>query len=398
MQDTTDPLYSATLDGGGTVLVPCDTGDPALPLQQVTWARADALTSPLCLSARTLGGALVRDVSLARGNIVLADHGLTTTEDTSAAALTVDGRLPLTWGPLTQEIRPAEPPVDPDTAAIAVDRPELAGTPRDALPALSLRVTTSVDEQDWLAVTDLMESQPFDAQFVAEVDDASRALLRFGDDQYGRALTDVTALTATYRVGNGRAGNVGREAIVHAAPAVTGTPITALRNPLAARDGADAETIEEVRQLAPQAFHSELFRAVTEADWVAAARRMPDVADAAATYRWTGSWTTIFVAIEPRDRADLVDLPDGATVLAASFEQRVRAFLTTSGSPATTSSCARRALRRSSPRGRRVRQARLSSAPTSSRQSATRSPIGCSYRRRAACSPRVVRLRPTGAT
>ena len=104
--------------------------------------------------------------------------------------------------------------------------------------------------------------------------------------------------------------------------------IDAVRNPLPARDGVDAETIEEVRQLAPQAFHAELFRAVTEDDWAEAARRLPDVAGAVATYRWTGSWYTIFVAVDPRDRADLVDLPNGRTRLEAGFERRVRGFLT----------------------------------------------------------------------
>ena len=175
---------------------------------------------------------------------------------------------------------------------------------------------------------DLLESGPFDTHFVAEVDDDGRALLRFGDDEYGRSLGDVTALDSIYRVGNGRAGNVGLEAIAHVAPAVAGTPITRVRNPLPAQGGVDAETIEQVRQLAPQAFHSELFRAVTEADWVQAAQRLPDVAGAVATYRWTGSWTTIFVAVDPRDRTDLVDLPNGRTRLEPGFERRVRAFLT----------------------------------------------------------------------
>jgi predicted phage baseplate assembly protein len=91
--------------------------------------------------------------------------------------------------------------------------------------------------------------------------------------------------------------------------------------------GTDPETIEEVRQRAPQAFHTELFRAVTEADWAEAARRQKGVAGAVATYRWTGSWYTVFVAVDPANRADLVDLPNGRTRLEPAFEQTVRAFL-----------------------------------------------------------------------
>ncbi|POX40266.1 putative baseplate assembly protein [Streptomyces sp. Ru73] len=46
------------------------------PVLEVTWAQEDALTFPLCLSTR--GGsdcAPVADVSVARGNVVLVDHG-----------------------------------------------------------------------------------------------------------------------------------------------------------------------------------------------------------------------------------------------------------------------------------------------------------------------------------
>ena len=46
------------------------------PIVEVTWAQQDALTFDVCLSAR--GGpdcALLSDVSVARGNVVLADHG-----------------------------------------------------------------------------------------------------------------------------------------------------------------------------------------------------------------------------------------------------------------------------------------------------------------------------------
>jgi hypothetical protein len=311
----TDELYSDTLIGG--VIVPRQAGQSALPLLHVRWRRADALDETMCLSTRLADGTLLRNVSVARGNVVLADHGLTTTESAAAADLTVDGRLGLAHGPLTMQC-----------GAFESDRRALDCDVRTALPALSLRVTTDVDVQDFTAVPDLLESGPFDTQFVAEVDDSGRALLRFGDDQYGRSLGNALALDSTYRVGNGRAGNVGREAIAHVAPSVAGLPIARVRNPLAAVAGVDAETIEQVRQLAPQAFHSQLFRAVTEADWAEAALRLPDVAGAVATYRWTGSWTTIFVAIDPRDPTDLVNLPDGNTQLDPAFETRVRAFLT----------------------------------------------------------------------
>ena len=58
------------------------------PVLEVTWARQDALAFPVCLSTR--GGpdcAPVEDVSVARGNVVLVDHG---------RSLTFGGALPET--------------------------------------------------------------------------------------------------------------------------------------------------------------------------------------------------------------------------------------------------------------------------------------------------------------
>jgi hypothetical protein len=322
----TDPLYARTLVSD--VVQPRQSGQPALPLLHVRWRRADALTGPFCISARLRDGTLVRNVSVARGNVVLADHGLTTDETRAPDELTVDGRLELSRGPLTMECRPAAPRIDPATGGFDSDRRPLDCDVTEVLPALSLRVTTATAVEDWTSVPDLLGSSPFDEHFVAEIDDEGRAVIRFGDDEYGRSLHDVAALKAVYRVGNGRAGNVGPDSIVHVASAIAPGWITRLRNPLPGLGGVDAETIEEVRQGAPQAFHTELFRAVTEEDWAEAARRLPDVAGAVATFRWTGSWYTIFVAVDPRDRADLVDLPNGRTRLEAGFERRVRAFLT----------------------------------------------------------------------
>jgi len=69
---------------------------------------------------------------------------------------------------------------------------------------------------------------------------------------------------------------------------------TALRNPLAAAGGVDPEDIDVVRRDAPHAFRTQE-RAVTPADYAAAAERRSDVQQAAASFRWTGSWYTVFV-------------------------------------------------------------------------------------------------------
>jgi predicted phage baseplate assembly protein len=100
---------------------------------------------------------------------------------------------------------------------------------------------------------------------------------------------------ATYRVGNGRGGNVGAGAIAHAITGVS--QITAVRNPLAATGGIDAESMEEVRQAAPYAYRRQA-RAVTPEDYAAMAQRHPGVQRAAATFRWNGHGHTVFVTVD----------------------------------------------------------------------------------------------------
>ena len=92
--------------------------------------------------------------------------------------------------------------------------------------------------------------------------------------------------------------------------------IARVRNPLPASGGVDPEPIERVRLSAPQAFRTQE-RAITEADYAAVAQRHPDVQRAAATRRWTGSWYTMFVAVDRR----------GGRPVDAPFEAEMRAFL-----------------------------------------------------------------------
>jgi predicted phage baseplate assembly protein len=69
-------------------------------------------------------------------------------------------------------------------------------------------------------------------------------------------------------------------------------------NPLAARGGIDPESLERVRQDAPEAFRTQR-RAVTPADYADTAQKCDtSVQRAAARFRWTGSWRTVFVTVD----------------------------------------------------------------------------------------------------
>jgi baseplate J-like protein len=290
-----------------------------VPIIEIAWAAADALPFPLCISARGEGGPVGR-VSVALGNLVLADHGRTIDDEPAqivpaprlrrvpAGAGPCDDRTPvpvpprfrpaLTRGPLTHAARVAKP--DPATGEIVfhpfdADAPAAAATAwqmNDVLPAIELEAAGGNFEPR----RDLLSSDPDAREFVVEIEADGIARLRFGDDQFGLRPNAGTQLRPVYRVGNGAPGNVGAGAIVHIAAAAP--EITQVTNPLPARGGVEPETIEEVRAKAPYAF-SVQERAVTPADYAEMARRVdPTIQRAAAFFRWTGSWRTVVLCVD----------------------------------------------------------------------------------------------------
>lgn len=189
------------------------------------------------------------------------------------------------------------------TAAASVSAYELANfDPRDAVPVITLSGTLNSMGSTWTARQDLLESRESDPVFVVEVESDGSATLRFGDDLNGRTPEANTNFTADYRIGNGTAGNVGSDSIVFFSPG--GGSILACNNPLPAAGGTDPETNDQIRRRAPQAFLKQE-RAVTMADYETWADLNPQVDRAVATLRWTGSWYTVFVAVEPRGGGNL---------------------------------------------------------------------------------------------
>jgi predicted phage baseplate assembly protein len=101
-------------------------------------------------------------------------------------------------------------------------------------------------------------------------------------------------MAATYRMGNGSSGNVGAESIVN----IPVAGFIGVRNPIPAQGGIDPETSDQVRAYAPQAFRVQE-RAVTDADYATIAATYPGISQGEATRRWTGSWYTMFVSVNP---------------------------------------------------------------------------------------------------
>jgi hypothetical protein len=124
--------------------------------------------------------------------------------------------------------------------------------------------------------------------------------LRFGDGTFARQPDEGMLFHVLYRVGGGPAGDVAADSITTIDPAQAGGLLVSVTNPFPAAGGADAESNDQVRRLAPYAFRARQFRAVRPEDYNAAAQTLPWVRRAGTSYRWTGSWLTIFTTVEPQ--------------------------------------------------------------------------------------------------
>jgi len=312
--------------------------DASLPITEIDWDATDALPFPLCVSVKERPGL---EVSAAFGNIVLADHGQTVRDEALgtvpephlrrvavAAHAESCARPEGEWIPV--RFRPAlnKAPVSRGfnleaDLAVPLTSDEgwwsasalIAREPHDALPLISeLQGELGLVTTRWTPRRDLLASDGDAADFVVETENDGRAVLRFGDDDHGRRPNPGTEFTVMYRIGSGASANVGADTIAHI---VSSTGVfTKVANPMPAAGGIDPEDIEAARRDAPQAFRTQE-RAVTAADYAAAAERRAEVQRAAATFRWTGSWHTVFVTA---DRF-------GGTAVDARFEARLRRHL-----------------------------------------------------------------------
>jgi hypothetical protein len=297
VEQTADPL-------DGTLLV------------EVRWDACDALPFDLCLSSRRPAPDCrwLPDVSVARGNVLLVDHGEHVHEDDWQVPGTVEygccvcedavqdiARIPgqsghrLAASPLTW----AEPlPTDAPVCKL------LARDPRQALPQVAVH-----DGVSWEARYDLLGSEADERHFVVEIDDEGAANLRFGDGVRGRQPRAGNVFRAAPRIGNGPVGNVGSDSIVWLA--FKANPLSGAnlqpRNPLPASGGTTAESIAEAKLFAPGTFRAKPMRAIVADDYAMFAARAPELQGAACAMEWTGSWYEANVVVDPLGRTTLPD-------------------------------------------------------------------------------------------
>ena len=288
---------------------------PPGKLTLIRWSSETPLTNEFCA-----------DRIVASGNLVLATHGETVDETLreltpeEIAELTDElnarradqnprQRLRLSTGPLahldTDTVALFEPLTSSQTTPANEPVEDFLARQSKSKSTLSLRVEGF--PEPWSELQSLLESRSDDQVYRLEIDDQGETTVVFGDGVFGLRPEETTKVLATYRVGGGTIGNVSAESLIEPRPRTSEniTWLETVTNPLPATGGRDLESRDHARRLAPETFQKPLV-AVTEADYRAAALDLTlpgnqkPIQNAKANFRWTGSWLTLTLAVDPR--------------------------------------------------------------------------------------------------
>lgn len=281
----------------------------ALYAQQVTeisWNQQDALPFPVVISS-IINGAPVKNISQARGNMVLADQGRFIYGEALIPAVVPDQglyrpKLHQTNLTFSQAFDLQSTLADPASIQSAASKATQQTSPL-AVPVITLEQTQHDISTHWNPKPDLLSSNYLSQNFVVEMDDERVGHLRFGDNTFGEKPAAGSSFTASYRIGNGSVGNIGANSLAYVVidtqnpsyPAPTS--IISIYNPLPGQGGTDPETITQAKLYAPKAFQQQE-RCVTLTDYVTVVKQYPEVVQANAILRWTGSWNTVFIAVQ----------------------------------------------------------------------------------------------------
>ena len=293
-------------------------GGSPRPLIHIEWHTSDALAFDLPIGHLAPGDPDTQPCAVARGNMVLCDHGVRLSEDgdamrsppappeqddvsgiTSLSELDVKRRFRplLRYDDIASRTRIDFAP-DPEGVVSILDRGSRITTPE-------IEVEEDVSGTVWRPVNSMVDADDDDRVFVPESEDDGRTYLRFAQaDSYGQEFPDDTAFRIRYRVGKGPAGNVGADTLTRAI--TDDTNIISVRNPLPASGGLRPESAASLRANALATLKINE-RAVTREDYVERAKMHPIVSQAYARTIWHGSWSTISIAVDLADGRALTD-------------------------------------------------------------------------------------------
>lgn len=284
------------------------TGGSPTPVTHIVWGSDEALIRARDLTRTTIGG-----------NLLPATQGQRFTEmfatgtpppsardalpaiarmapNSSVSAETFVFRYPLGKEPLSWLARSdVTVPPQPEIALQQLQPAPLAWEfATSLLGSLATDNDYTVDPVAWQVVARLPTGQP--TQYDIAGDGGST--IRFGNDVFAASPADGDVFRVNYRTGLGSVGNVAADTITAIEAGGPGL-LRSVRNPFAVTNGADAETADHIRRMAPQAFRAVQYRAVRAEDYEAAAETLPWVQKAGTAFRWTGSWMTVFTAVDP---------------------------------------------------------------------------------------------------
>ena len=171
-----------------------------------------------------------------------------------------------------------------------------ASGPNGVVSSLSVRVNGLL----WQEVAGLYEQPPSAHVFSTATAEDMRRVVQLGDGDVGGSVAPAGQgnITATYRVGSGIAGRVAANALTTMLDSLQG--LTSVTNPLNAEGGADAETLDAIRQNAPTTVRT-FGRAVSLQDFVDLMTASGEVAKAEAIWVWDGLAPAVYLTIAGQD-------------------------------------------------------------------------------------------------
>ena len=282
-------------------------GSPT-PVTHLVWGADEALIEARDLTRTVLGGNLLPATQGERFTETFATGAPPASVPFAVLAIARMGpngdggqpnyvfRYPLSQSPLGWLANPD--PSQPSAPEIILRQTLPAATGWTFAPSLLESLSTdadfTVDPVAWQVVARSGTGQPIQWDIAGDQGDT----IRFGNNVFGASPADQDLFEVTYRTGLGAGGNVAVDSIAMIDPTTAGL-LSAVRNPFAVTTGADQETASHIRRMAPQAFRAVQYRAVLAKDYEAAAATLPWVQKAGTSFRWTGSWMTVFTAVDP---------------------------------------------------------------------------------------------------
>lgn len=312
-----------------TSIVPfTDPLNSTVNLARVFWNESDALTEAVPCSVENLASTCVGVVRL---GLVSAHHGLLV--DGPATLTAVDHLTGLPADPASEQVSDyvmvaAGPEAEPGLSHRPGGRPWQLDV-RVTLPNRSVVPATRV--------TSLLRAPAGGFSVVVDADDELPARLRFRTGVLGVTPPAGSVVNARYQIGAGPAGNAAANTTNRLVR--TSTPVgqpciwidvdsknVSARNITPGTDGRAAQSLDDVRRDAPQAYSAQPRRAVLISDLPSYAVQIPTVTRASANRSWSGSWPVGVIAYETREtHEDAAGAPVAKTAIASGLQSTLDA-------------------------------------------------------------------------